>query len=237
MAANNRVFLNCASVDDEITAPGSGKNPSPGASVDDEDSVPVIEGSGQPPKDIVKPSATSTNRPLTTTSTEPNELKIEDQASLQTAILPFNLSLLQEEDDLDEDDESDDETVDLEPVFKQAEPETTTLPIKTSTSTAATPKQVFELMTRQPPTTTNAPTFPSQIDSVNLDMLRPGLLAAISGGAVVGLLLTILLVMFIVYRMRKKDEGSYSLDEQTNHHQPAHYSYAYQKAPTKEFYA
>lgn len=58
---------------------------------------------------------------------------------------------------------------------------------------------------------------------------------AISGGAVVGLLLTILLVMFVVYRMRKKDEGSYALDE--GQHQPPHYSYAYQKAPTKEFYA
>lgn len=62
-------------------------------------------------------------------------------------------------------------------------------------------------------------------------MGRPGLLAAVIGGAVVALLLTILLVMFIVYRMRKKDEGSYPLDEQkfTN--------YSYMKAPDKEFYA
>lgn len=37
--------------------------------------------------------------------------------------------------------------------------------------------------------------------------------AAFIGGAVVGLLCAILLVMFIVYRMRKKDEGSYPLDE------------------------
>ncbi|VDM12994.1 unnamed protein product [Wuchereria bancrofti] len=44
----------------------------------------------------------------------------------------------------------------------------------------------------------------------------------------------ILLVMFVVYRMRKKDEGSYALDEPK---QPPQYSYAYQKAPTKEFYA
>ncbi|XP_067666218.1 syndecan-like isoform X2 [Haliotis asinina] len=44
-------------------------------------------------------------------------------------------------------------------------------------------------------------------------MTQPGLLAAIIGGAVVGLLCAILLVMFIVYRMRKKDEGSYALDE------------------------
>ncbi|KAF2343735.1 Syndecan/Neurexin domain, partial [Trinorchestia longiramus] len=36
---------------------------------------------------------------------------------------------------------------------------------------------------------------------------------AFIGGAVVGLLCAILLVMFVVYRMRKKDEGSYPLDE------------------------
>ncbi|XP_045482940.1 syndecan [Harmonia axyridis] len=42
---------------------------------------------------------------------------------------------------------------------------------------------------------------------------QPGILAAVIGGAVVGLLCAILVVMFIVYRMRKKDEGSYSLGE------------------------
>lgn len=39
------------------------------------------------------------------------------------------------------------------------------------------------------------------------------MLPAVIGGAVVGLLCAILVVMFIVYRMRKKDEGSYALDE------------------------
>uniref|UniRef100_A0A915C0T0 Syndecan n=1 Tax=Parascaris univalens TaxID=6257 RepID=A0A915C0T0_PARUN len=65
-------------------------------------------------------------------------------------------------------------------------------------------------------------------------LLKPGILAAVIGGVVVGILAAILLVMFVVYRMRKKDEGSYALDEPK---QPPHYSYAYQKAPTKEFYA
>lgn len=37
--------------------------------------------------------------------------------------------------------------------------------------------------------------------------------------------------MFIVYRMRKKDEGSYPLDEQK------YQNYNYQKAPDKEIYA
>ncbi|VDK75058.1 unnamed protein product [Litomosoides sigmodontis] len=60
------------------------------------------------------------------------------------------------------------------------------------------------------------------------------LISALIGGIVVGILASILLVMFVVYRMRKKDEGSYALDEPK---QPPHYSYAYHKAPTKEFYA
>ncbi|CAH1775402.1 unnamed protein product, partial [Owenia fusiformis] len=61
----------------------------------------------------------------------------------------------------------------------------------------------------------------------------PGILAGIIGGAVVGLLCAVLLVMFIVYRMRKKDEGSYPLDEPKKT-TPSH---SYQKAPTREFYA
>ena len=56
--------------------------------------------------------------------------------------------------------------------------------------------------------------------------------SAIIGGSVVLLLCTILLVMFIVYRMRKKDEGSYALDEPKL--MP---NYSYQRAPDKEFYA
>jgi hypothetical protein len=62
---------------------------------------------------------------------------------------------------------------------------------------------------------------------------RPGILAAVIGGAVVGLLCAILLVMFIVYRMRKKDEGSYSLDE------PKRSTSAnpYARGANKEFYA
>uniref|UniRef100_A0A915J1C5 Syndecan n=1 Tax=Romanomermis culicivorax TaxID=13658 RepID=A0A915J1C5_ROMCU len=57
---------------------------------------------------------------------------------------------------------------------------------------------------------------------------------AVIGGAVVGLLAAILLVMFVVYRMRKKDEGSYVLDEPKA---PPTYPYAYHKAPAREFYA
>lgn len=63
-------------------------------------------------------------------------------------------------------------------------------------------------------------------------MAKPGILAGIIGGAVIGLLCAVLLVMFIVYRMRKKDEGSYALDEKRS---PSHHTY--QRANTREFYA
>ncbi|XP_064653049.1 uncharacterized protein LOC135503416 isoform X3 [Lineus longissimus] len=64
-------------------------------------------------------------------------------------------------------------------------------------------------------------------------MASPGILAGIIGGTIVGLLCAILLVLFIVYRMRKKDEGSYALDEPK--HSPSMHSY--QRAPAREFYA
>lgn len=57
---------------------------------------------------------------------------------------------------------------------------------------------------------------------------------AIIGGSVVGLLFAILIVMFIVYRMRKKDEGSYALDEPKR--SPAVNSYA-KNGTNREFYA
>jgi len=62
---------------------------------------------------------------------------------------------------------------------------------------------------------------------------QPGILAAVVGGAVVGLLCAILLVMFIVYRMRKKDEGSYALDEPRR----SPNVHLYTKAPNREFFA
>lgn len=59
-------------------------------------------------------------------------------------------------------------------------------------------------------------------------MFSPGII----GGSVVLLLCVVLLVMFVVYRMRKKDEGSYPLDEPRK--TP---NYNYVRAPEKEFYA
>lgn len=71
----------------------------------------------------------------------------------------------------------------------------------------------------------------SQSDNATPVTREPGIMAAIIAGAVVGLFVSILLAMFVVYRMRKKDEGSYPLDEPTKN------NYTYTKAPDKEFYA
>jgi hypothetical protein len=60
------------------------------------------------------------------------------------------------------------------------------------------------------------------------------LIPAVIGGAVVGLLFAILVVMFIVYRMRKKDEGSYALDEPKRSPQSNSYT---KNHNNREFYA
>ncbi|XP_011505804.1 PREDICTED: syndecan [Ceratosolen solmsi marchali] len=78
---------------------------------------------------------------------------------------------------------------------------------------------------------------PKHEDRASSFFAQPGVLAAVIGGAVVGLLCAILVVMFIVYRMRKKDEGSYALDEPRR--SPAANAYPKPGAPqhNREFYA
>uniref|UniRef100_A0A915MQQ0 Syndecan n=1 Tax=Meloidogyne javanica TaxID=6303 RepID=A0A915MQQ0_MELJA len=56
----------------------------------------------------------------------------------------------------------------------------------------------------------------------------------IVGGAVVFVLLIILVITYIFYRIRKKDEGSYICEDHVQTHRFSNY---YQKASTKEFYA
>ncbi|XP_017753870.1 PREDICTED: syndecan [Eufriesea mexicana] len=78
---------------------------------------------------------------------------------------------------------------------------------------------------------------PKHEDRSSSFFAQPGVLAAVIGGAVVGLLCAILVVMFIVYRMRKKDEGSYALDEPRR--SPAAQAFPKPGAPhhNREFYA
>uniref|UniRef100_A0A9L0J6H8 Syndecan n=1 Tax=Equus asinus TaxID=9793 RepID=A0A9L0J6H8_EQUAS len=56
---------------------------------------------------------------------------------------------------------------------------------------------------------------------------RTEVLAALIVGGVVGILFAVFLVLLLVYRMKKKDEGSYDLGKKP----------IYKKAPTNEFYA
>jgi len=93
--------------------------------------------------------------------------------------------------------------------------------VPTTTTTEVPPKDPS--ISSRPKNTSRSTSFFAQ----------PGTLAAVIGGAVVGLLCAILCVMFVVYRMRKKDEGSYALDEPKR--SPTVNAYA--KHPSREFYA
>lgn len=95
------------------------------------------------------------------------------------------------------------------------------IPAMTTTTTVVPPKD---------PSISSRPKDSSRSTSF---FAQPGTLAAVIGGAVVGLLCAILCVMFVVYRMRKKDEGSYALDEPKR--SPTVNAYA--KHPSREFYA
>ncbi|KAI3370159.1 hypothetical protein L3Q82_024447, partial [Scortum barcoo] len=52
-------------------------------------------------------------------------------------------------------------------------------------------------------------------------------LAALIAGCAVGLMFAVLLILLLIYRMKKKDEGSYDLGKKP----------IYKKAPTTEIYA
>ncbi|XP_023570588.1 syndecan-4 [Octodon degus] len=56
---------------------------------------------------------------------------------------------------------------------------------------------------------------------------RTEVLAALVVGGVMGILFAVFLILLLVYRMKKKDEGSYDLGKKP----------IYKKAPTNEFYA
>ncbi|XP_072226791.1 syndecan-2 [Leuresthes tenuis] len=90
-----------------------------------------------------------------------------------------------------------------------------------------------DLQRNQMTSTTGSPGSPQEPIEVRTENLfqRTEVLAAVIAGGVIGFLFAIFLILLLVYRMRKKDEGSYDLGER----KPS--GTAYQKAPTKEFYA
>ncbi|TDH12064.1 hypothetical protein EPR50_G00067040 [Perca flavescens] len=71
---------------------------------------------------------------------------------------------------------------------------------------------------------------PAEVTSENM-WERTEVLAAVIACGVVGFLCAVFLLLLIAYRMKKKDEGSYNLGDTKDS------TTAYQKAPTKEFYA
>jgi len=79
------------------------------------------------------------------------------------------------------------------------------------------------------------PGSPSKVDKGSFLALfkDPLVLAGIIGGAVLALLCIVLLVMFMIYRMRKKDEGSYQLDDSPKRK----YDVRYTRTHDKEFFA
>ncbi|XP_026156605.1 syndecan-2 [Mastacembelus armatus] len=119
--------------------------------------------------------------------------------------------------------------VDTATVREKARENARRKPFRTETPVPVTEDRQSNLLT----STTSAPGSPHETIEVRTENLfqRTEVLAAVIAGGVIGFLFAIFLILLLVYRMRKKDEGSYDLGER----KPS--SAAYQKAPTKEFYA
>uniref|UniRef100_UPI00398E9FD7 syndecan-2 n=1 Tax=Pristiophorus japonicus TaxID=55135 RepID=UPI00398E9FD7 len=92
------------------------------------------------------------------------------------------------------------------------------------------PKKIDDFVIEKPTINTDDNDVSAEKHSESL-FQRTEVLAAVIAGGVIGFLFAIFLILLLVYRMRKKDEGSYDLGER----KPS--TAAYQKAPTKEFYA
>jgi hypothetical protein len=70
-------------------------------------------------------------------------------------------------------------------------------------------------------------------EATNTNISTSHFLAALIVGGCVGLLFAICVIMLLAYRIRKKDEGSYALDEQKKPASPT----AYQYTQGQEYYA
>ncbi|AWP21408.1 putative syndecan-2-A-like [Scophthalmus maximus] len=119
--------------------------------------------------------------------------------------------------------------VDTATVREKAKDSTPRKPFRTEAPVPVTDDMQRNQMT----STTSVPGSPQEAVEVHTENLfqRTEVLAAVIAGGVIGFLFAIFLILLLVYRMRKKDEGSYDLGER----KPS--GAAYQKAPTKEFYA
>ncbi|CAP25185.2 Protein CBR-SDN-1 [Caenorhabditis briggsae] len=214
---------------------GSGKPPSqPAIAVTTKATTKESDSAKKPfsPSNVVvtaKPPTIST----TTVSFKPpvqpkpaandKEIKVEDD----------------EDDDEDEDEDEDDDDEDFadENVHNDDDFFTTTTTTVAAIVTTTTPRSHVAQTTKpprhQPPLVTS--TISSGPFSPFHETMTNGFYAAIAGGVLVAVITAILLVLFVVFRIRKKDEGSYALDEPKQARPYA--TYAYTKASTKEFYA
>ncbi|KAK7899399.1 hypothetical protein WMY93_020252 [Mugilogobius chulae] len=126
-------------------------------------------------------------------------------------------------------DQTKDYTPRVDPVTEKERVQVPRKPFRTEAPVPVTD----EFPRNQLTSTTSAPSSPQEAVEVHSDNLfhRTEVLAAVIAGGVIGFLFAIFLILLLVYRMRKKDEGSYDLGERKPN------GTAYQKAPTKEFYA
>uniref|UniRef100_A0A8R1I0Q5 Syndecan n=1 Tax=Caenorhabditis japonica TaxID=281687 RepID=A0A8R1I0Q5_CAEJA len=144
-----------------------------------------------------------------------------------------------EDEDEDDDDDDDDEDFADENVHNDDDffTTTTSTPHWAVVATETTTPRSYVA-----PHSTNPPRPPIVTSTISSGPFSPfhetmtnGFYAAIAGGVLVAVITAILLVLFVVFRIRKKDEGSYALDEPKQSRPYA--TYAYTKASTKEFYA
>lgn len=91
------------------------------------------------------------------------------------------------------------------------DPKGTKIPTK-KTTTLGNEVEIYNSGTEDPANTVGASVSDEDDDE------KPGVnfTVGIIVGVVVGAILAILVIVFLVYRLRKKDEGSYSLDEQSS---------------------
>ncbi|XP_028285091.1 syndecan-4-like isoform X1 [Parambassis ranga] len=82
-------------------------------------------------------------------------------------------------------------------------------------------------MLRNEPESNNPPNVLMSHASDDSIFNKTEVLAALIAGGAVGLLFAVLLILLLIYRMKKKDEGSYDLGKKP----------IYKKAPTTEIYA
>ena len=108
-------------------------------------------------------------------------------------------------------------------------------PNKPSVTSTTPARTVFGAFNHWPNLFSKPTILVGQYSSDCLRLLSTRLLrsAGIVGGVVLGILSTVVLIMFIIYRMRKREEGSYVLDEGPRK-SPSH---AYTRVSSREFFA